>query len=167
MTYKIPKKLEWLHAFYQRYTGGDDSGILPQECISWPWGLDKDNRCSLRYKGTVYAVADILASWNVDLVANTDYPLGNIPSSHMCGNPVCVNPDHILQGGDGIEYTNAPVADYVDNKRRRDKIGPLDVPTIRQRYLDGDTQEKIAADYGVSRQCISSLLVGRTWGHVA
>lgn len=45
------------------------------------------------------------------------------------------------------------------------KLTESDVVTIRRRYSEGATQSEIAADYGVCRGTISSVVRGKTWRH--
>ena len=49
------------------------------------------------------------------------------------------------------------------NKRRRCKLQPDQVRTIRARALSGEKHETIAADYSVSRRMISMIANGDRW----
>jgi transcriptional regulator with XRE-family HTH domain len=55
----------------------------------------------------------------------------------------------------------------MDDERRpngRTVLSAEDVRTIRRRIANGDTQYHIAEDYGVSKQSISNIKHGHTWG---
>jgi len=41
-----------------------------------------------------------------------------------------------------------------------------DIPTIRQRYLNGETQISIGMDYGVHKGTIQAVCSGRSWGYI-
>ena len=45
----------------------------------------------------------------------------------------------------------------------RAKLTEIDIPIIRQRLATGETQELIAADYGVNRATISYIKLNKTW----
>lgn len=46
------------------------------------------------------------------------------------------------------------------------KLTQIDVREIRERLKIGETQEKIAKDYGVNQTCISSIKRKVTWKHI-
>lgn len=49
----------------------------------------------------------------------------------------------------------------------RAKLTPAQVLEIRRRYRDGgETQRQIAADYGVSCDCISEIVNNFSWRHL-
>jgi hypothetical protein len=51
-------------------------------------------------------------------------------------------------------------------KQHMAKLRSADIPTIRSR-IKAETHEKIAKDYGVSRETITNISRGKTWAHVA
>jgi predicted XRE-type DNA-binding protein len=64
-------------------------------------------------------------------------------------------------------------SDSIDNRRTRDNKGekhPVstlpqeDVNEIRSLVNQGFTQKSVAALFGVSRSCISSIIRGKAWG---
>ena len=46
------------------------------------------------------------------------------------------------------------------------KLTPANIITIRERARHGDLGKDIAADFGVTPSNISSILSGKTWGHI-
>lgn len=46
------------------------------------------------------------------------------------------------------------------------KVTAADIPIIRRRFADGDTQTDIAADYGVTKHAIYRIVHRQTWQHV-
>ena len=88
---------------------------------------------------------------------------------HKCDIPACVNPDHLFLG------TNADnVADRMrkgrngfismeGSKNGNAKLTESDIPIIRQRLANGETQKKIASDYNVSGTLISMIHRGLIW----
>lgn len=79
---------------------------------------------------------------------------------HLCGNPVCINPNH-LQFGTPSE--NA--VDSIVHGSKTCKLNELSVREIRDRIFSS-TQEELSKEYGVSVGTISSVQNNRTWKHV-
>jgi hypothetical protein len=72
---------------------------------------------------------------------------------HLCRVKACVNPDHLEP------VTNA------ENCRRgvKAKLNHEAAAEIRARVAAGEAQRDVAADYGVTPQCIRHVVIGRTW----
>lgn len=102
---------------------------------------------------------------------------------HSCDNPSCVEPTH-LKRGTAAENTSDMIAKKRNSRgdRHWSKLRPeltlrgaknpcakLTAPQvleIRERAVSGQHPAKIAADYGVTRQCVL-LIVNRTnWKHL-
>ncbi len=47
------------------------------------------------------------------------------------------------------------------------KLRESDVRDIRRRFAEGITQTALAIEYGVGKDCVSSLILRRTWKHIA
>lgn len=84
---------------------------------------------------------------------------------HKCDTPACVNPGHLFLGTKG---DNA--RDKVSKGRGHDnsgerhgmaKLTDFQVACIRMRLREGQTQSRIAADYGVAQCTISDIATGR------
>ena len=46
------------------------------------------------------------------------------------------------------------------------KLKKRNIPAIRKRLKADESQQSIAASYGVSQGCISAIHTGKTWSHV-
>ena len=80
--------------------------------------------------------------------------VGPIPDGlmirHKCDNPPCVNPAHLLPG------TNLDnVRDMMERGRCPLKVSMEQRRQIRLRWAAGETQQQIAADYGISQATVS------------
>lgn len=89
--------------------------------------------------------------------------------NHHCPNqPDCVNPACLYPGTqqdnmrDKIRDGNITYG----AKNGRAKLTETDIPVIRRRYADGESQRAIAKDYGVSQMTISYIVNRKTWKHV-
>ena len=111
---------------------------------------------------------------------------------HRCDNPSCVNPAHLFAGSHGDNMRDmatkgraakrCPVDRSEGSKRgyaahsEKWKRGPghhnakLDeekVREIRQLWADGQSQQSIAGEYGLSQANVSSIVRRAAWKHVA
>ncbi len=87
---------------------------------------------------------------------------------HRCDNPPCVRPSHLYEGT--LESNRE---DYYAKLRRGFRpvhggslLRPEQIPTIRQRYSDGELLREIGADLGVSEVTIHHIVTRKTWAHV-
>jgi len=93
---------------------------------------------------------------------------------HTCDNPGCVNPNHLLLGGDKDNYQDA-----IDRGRRtasqtfpighdhpKAKLTVRDVHAIRSMLWSGSELSTVARVFGVGRTTIRSIRDGITWRHV-
>lgn len=97
---------------------------------------------------------------------------GEIPEGlmvrHLCGNKLCVNPDHLEPGtmadnaADGIRLGET----LRGSRNGRSKIGEQDARYILENP-DKLTGAKLALKFGVSRATVSLIQSGQRWAHVA
>ena len=87
---------------------------------------------------------------------------------HECNNPQCVRPDHLFLGtqSDNMKHR-------IDTgKIQRGVLHPRcifhesDVLLIRQRYVNGESDWKIAQSLGVSQGAITAIVKRQTWKHL-
>lgn len=99
---------------------------------------------------------------------------------HTCDNKRCVNPAHLIPGTHKDNADDAsdrglaslpPKTNWVDRMKVKphhwQKLSAGDIPEIRRRLAEGETQRKIAADYGVSDNAVWHIKAGDRWRHVA
>lgn len=95
--------------------------------------------------------------------------VGHIPEGHVvrhkCDNPPCVNPDHLETG---TQTDNMRDSVLRGRHRRGDdvakKLTSSDVAVIRARYQPRVvSQQKLADEYGVSREMIRDIVLNRKW----
>lgn len=107
-------------------------------------------------------------SW---VVANGDP--GDLFVLHTCDNEMCVNIRHLYLGNqlrnvkDMHERNRRPHVNYVRGERTgRARLTPSVVRVIRERYAAGESQQRIANDYGVSQVAISVVVRRKSWAHI-
>lgn len=104
---------------------------------------------------------------------------GPIPAGmfvlHSCDNPSCCNPQHLRVGTHRDNMRDAVERDRVHRPgpaqvrgeaNATAKLTEADVLAIRDDAQRGVTQRFLAARYGVTQGCISSITTRRTWRHV-
>lgn len=87
---------------------------------------------------------------------------------HRCDTPRCLNVDHLFVG---TQADN--VADKMAKGRHRSlpgerhpmaKLSAAQVSDIRRSFAEGAQKRHLAAEFGVTRQCIHLIVTGRSWG---
>ena len=89
---------------------------------------------------------------------------------HQCDVPACVNPDHLFLGTNS-ENIKDSYAKRRSNQRGENnacaRLTEEKVYELRRRYKkSGVIQQELANEYGVTCSCISSIVRGRSWGHL-
>lgn len=103
---------------------------------------------------------------------------------HKCDNPACCNPAHLFEGSHqeniddmikkgrqakGATHFSATSPEKVvkGESHHKAKLTESDVCEIRKRKVSfGEANKTIARDYGVTRQLIRMIVVGKIWKHV-
>ena len=89
---------------------------------------------------------------------------------HHCDNRLCCNPKHLFLGtrrdNNLDKERKGRGASNVGVKNPRAKLNDDAVREIRRRLADGETQESIAARFGVIQAQIWRIKERITWGHV-
>lgn len=128
-------------------------------CWVWTAGLDGKGYGAFRDSRGRQVLAHRKA-W--ELIVGVQ-PSGNL--LHRCDTPTCIRPDHMFVGDQA-----ANVADAVAKGRnaRNEQHGSAkltwkSVTAIRARYASGESQSKIASDFGVTQVTVSNIVQGKTW----
>lgn len=80
---------------------------------------------------------------------------------HICDNPKCVRPDHLMVG------THTDNVRDMHRKSRHNrggsKLTDSDVREVRRRYAAGELQREIAADFNIGRSTVSLIVNRKNW----
>lgn len=97
---------------------------------------------------------------------------------HACDNPRCVNPKHLWLGtnmdnvadcmakGRVTGYLHSPVFFKKGASNHIAKLTDKKVLDIRKRIANGEEQQALAKEYGVSKACVTKIHFRRTWTHI-
>jgi hypothetical protein len=91
---------------------------------------------------------------------------------HRCDTPACVNPAHLFLGtraqntADMMSKGRNKFVTHFGSDCGASKLLEGDVIVIRKAVEEGATQRKLAADYGVTPQCINLIVKRRNWRHL-
>jgi hypothetical protein len=139
--------------------------ILSEGCWEWTGAVQPHGATpTMRHNGRVTGVRRFLA---IDKGLDVNKKV----VTHNCGNPLCVNPDHIaVITRNKLQKRVAKERNYQTNPLRMKKIADrarenskLNLSIVEQiRAADG-SQRKIAAEYGITQATVSCIKSGRTW----
>lgn len=130
-------------------------------CWIWQGSKDKNGYGTLRINK---------ADWKAHRYSYKIYngEIGNKLVCHKCDNPSCVNPEHLFLGTnkDNMKDMVKKQRSAAGEKNANSKLNKHVITIIRQRLKNGDTQVKIAKDYGITQTCVSKIKVGKSWSHI-
>lgn len=130
----------------------------------WEWtGLLNDNGYGKIYINGKLESAHRIA-WRLGRGGIKD----NLHVLHKCDNRKCVNPDHLFLG-----TNNDNIRDKVNKNRQPHgegvycaKLNDGSVLEIKRRVANGESQTKLAEEYGVTQVAVGHVIGGRTWKHL-
>lgn len=122
----------------------------------WEWlGSTGRGYGLLAYQGQRHS-AHVL-SW---VLHHGDVPAG-LCVMHLCDNPGCVRPDHLVLG--------TQAANMIDKMRKRRggdvtrKLTYAIAQEIRDRILAGESRGVVSSEYGISLEMTHRIITGRSW----
>jgi hypothetical protein len=120
-------------------------------CVPWWGSFNKKGYGILGRKGRQLRASRVV--WEACF--------GPIPEGlcvlHHCDNPPCVNPEHLFLGSKGDNNRDAAV------KGRSRGLARLTVEQVKEIRSSTDTQETIAARFGIAQPSVSSIIRGETY----
>ena len=131
----------------------------------WEWQGSHNTRNGVATYGTLESggrtVGAHRLSWEIHHGA---VPAGRCVL-HRCDNPSCVNPGHLWLGShadnmrDMKEKGRAAHVPPPNARLTRDQVRD-----IRRRLAVGDSQRRIAKDFGIHQPAVAHIKSGRNWG---
>lgn len=128
-------------------------------CWEWQAGKRKHGYGSFRTdKGPQKAHRVAYELWH-----GTDPSNKNV--LHLCGNPACCRPDHLVLGDqkENMRHMKEHGRSLIGHKNHATKLTEAQVLDIRSSSL---TQQQLANIYGVARSLISMIKTRKVWTHI-
>ena len=158
----------------------------------WDWTAARKTDGDPRYDYGVICVGSKADNWRIMRAHRLSYELhtGPIPEGmvicHRCDRPCCVNPAHLFVGtmadntrdmfakgrhraeqGDQASAHRKPECLPRGKDHCKAKLNEALVCVIRKLHNDGLSNPSIARRFGVGINCVRSVVIRRTWKHVA
>lgn len=136
-------------------------------CHIFEGAKDSDGYGRVKLNGVGIAVHRWMYEHNFGAVPQGNHVL------HKCDTPACVNPEHLFLGTHAENMAdkaakgrskNVPIGH--SHKRPMAKINDEKAKQIKELLRRGYRQADIARDFGVSRNLISEISLGKTWRHI-
>jgi hypothetical protein len=128
-------------------------------CVEWPFYKNKKRRGYgyVRRNGKMQIVSRVVC----ELV----YGPSELEASHICNNPSCINPKHLVWSSkeDNLNYRNFSGNLTKGSERPLSKVTEVDVLKIRNSEL---SCKKLAEIYNCSAPTIHKIKKRKTWKHV-
>lgn len=152
---------------------------LPNECWLWTGAVHHAGRGIVWVSEERRAGIASRVAWEL---TNGPIPEGLLVCHH-CDNPLCMNPAHLFLGtpaqnsADMVAKNRQCSGDrshfHLDGDQRRGenhptaKLSERQVYDIRRRYAEGGVlQRELGAEYGVSQNQISRIVLREAWRHI-
>ncbi len=148
---------KWKEKFYARIAPKDEKG-----CMLWTGNTSKGGYGEAWRLGGRYAHRH---SW---ALVNGPIPTGK-QIRHLCGNPLCQNPEHLAVGTQRENAQDArDLGEYPVGSERNANIQEEDVRLKRIAFFRKNVDLRACADaWQCSISMASDILNGRLWRHVA
>ena len=105
-------------------------------------------------------------------LANGWVPTGGLVVMHSCDNPPCCNPKHLESGTLRQNAQDCVARGRHHRTSVRGEASGMAILTessvcaLRALHAEGIGYRKLAREFGVSRACVRSAALGKTWRHV-
>lgn len=152
----------------------------PGDNACWIWIGAKKTRSKTKsawraplYGKIIFQGKDLAAHIMSYEIHNGAVPAGMLVC-HSCDNPSCVNPGHLWLGDHNSNASDMWAKgrarpnglDARGSRNTQSILTESDIPKIRRWISQGVSQTEVAAQFGVTIQCINRIHRGVAWTHV-
>lgn len=129
------------------------------DCLNWPYATNRGGYGVVRYEGRTWVVSELVC-----VKAHGPDVGGNRDAAHSCSNRLCANKRHISwksrtgNMADAMEIGTVLRGEDVHSAKLRES----DVIAIKS-MLKSMKHHDIAALFGVTRETITAISMGRSW----
>lgn len=131
----------------------------PDECWPWTGPTDRDG-----YGTFIYGGVNFRANRALLLLFGREAKRGE-HAAHMCGNPWCCNPDHVIACSPAENISHKKIHG-TENEGERNHFSRLTESQVLLIRADTRSQAEIASDYGVSAGHVVAIQRRKAWKHV-
>ena len=137
----------------------ENKGHLGNECLIWPYSRTEHGYGQIKIRGR-----STLASHAMCVAAHGDPPKIGMQAAHSCGNGHlgCVNPRHLRWATRKENMADAKIHGTWVHGERQGGSKLTRKQVLRIRASNGPHQH-IAAQYGIARQTVAKIKLGRIW----
>jgi hypothetical protein len=132
------------------------------DCLEWPFGKMGGGYGVVTFRGKQTTAHRAMA-----IMAHGEPPVGATEVAHSCGNPLCVNPDHIRHATPRENSADKLLHDRMNSGERngQSKLSLSDVLAIKalaetKRF----THRQIGNLFGVRDSSVTRIIAGQRWG---
>ena len=138
-----------------------------QDHQCWPWMASTMKRGGYgQLRDGAKTLKSHRLSWELHFGAIPE----NLLIRHLCNNPLCCNPSHLLPGTDKENHSDMQLAGrmFVPESPRGSQHHDARLTEEKVRFvLSSDlTGAELSRLFGVSRSTISQIRTGKTWKHL-
>jgi hypothetical protein len=135
------------------------TGPLSDECIIWPFKLDKDGYGRFRFNKK-----NRIANRESLILHCGGPPNSGLHAAHECHNPSCINPLHLHWATPAQN-----IQEKVNLGRQAAGVSHGRVKLTKEQVIEifksSLSNRKLALIYGVSHGAVNFIKTGRTWSH--
>lgn len=143
--------------------------ILQTGCWVWTGAKSGGNKAGKFKYGYIRVSGKTLRVHRVLYEIERKVFLDGLQLLHSCDNPLCINPDH-LSISSQLENMHDMIKKGRDKhpvgEKNHSKLSKTDVLKIKSRSKSGDSNPKIAKDFGVCTTTIRNIVIGEKWKHI-
>lgn len=137
----------------------------PDECWEWTCGRDDDGYGEISVGGSSKHRRAHVVAWEL---ANDRLVPAGYCVMHVCDNPPCVNPGHLLLGTnlDNLADRDRKGRQQRGEQHARARLTEADVRNIRRAWKRGESLTALGVEYGTTPQNIYSIVHRKSWTHI-
>lgn len=156
---------DWQQTQEQRFWAKVAKGG-PDECWLWTAATNEHGYGVMRPQGR--RSGPTVKAHRVSVALDGRDPVGQCVL-HICDNPPCVNPSHLVVGTkrDNTQDMITKQRGLVGERNGHAKLTAADVVEIRRRMSAGEMRKSVAAAFKVNPATITRIIKGEGWRHVA
>lgn len=133
-----------------------------KECLQWPFIRGRKGYGRIYHNGKMWVASRFIC----EAAHGAPIPL-SLHAAHNCGNPSCVNPNHLRWASPKENEADKVVHGTFHPGANFTKLTKEQVLSIRAKFETGQhLQKHLAREFNVSKSTLSQILNRRTWTQI-